>query len=150
MHTRVPAVEPAADFYNTALTKQVGKSCYLPPFPPTQSIRDSTDDLYRTVVQGLDSSSSSSASVSSRGSSSSGIKNVVKKLAKRRSINVERDVQRFGGAEQRRSYFNSASRRELIQFGPEVCAVGHGIEYGCLNPMKHLGRNNNGFLLWIY
>lgn len=130
MHTRVscvPAAELAADFYNTAITKQVGRSCYLPPFPPTQSIRDLTDDLYLTVVQGLDSSSLSS--VSSHGSSSSGIKNIVKKVAKRRTKNVERDVQRFEGAGQRRSYFNSASRRELIQFGPEVCAVSHGIEY---------------------
>ena len=124
MHTRVPAAERAA---HTAITKE--KSCYLAPFPPTQSIRDSTDDLYLTVVQELDSSSLSS--VSSGGSSSSGIKNVVKKVAKRRSINVERDVPKFGGAGQRRSYFNSASRRELIQFGPEVCAVGHEIEYGC-------------------
>lgn len=113
MHTRVPA----ADCKNTAISKQVGKSRYLPPFPPTQSIRDSTDDLYLTVVQ----NDSSSSSISSRGSSSSGIKNVVKKVAKRRSINVERDVQKFGGAGQRRSYFNSASKRELIEFGPEVC-----------------------------
>jgi hypothetical protein len=84
MHTRVPN---AADCC---------RSSYIPPFPPTQSIRDSTEDLYLTVIQGLDSSSSS---ISSRG---------------------------FEGAGQRRSYFNSASRRELIQFGPEVSAVGHG------------------------
>lgn len=124
MHTRVPT----ADFYNTAITEQVGRSGYLPPFPPTQSIRDSTDDLYLTVIQELDSASSSS--ISSRGSSSFGIKKVVKKATKRRTTNVEDDVQSFEGAEQRRSYFNSASRRELIQFGPEVChgAVGHGTE----------------------
>ena len=128
MHTRVPAVALAADSYNTAITKQVERSCCLPPFPPAESVRDSTEDLYLTV-QGLDSSSSSS--LSSRGSSSSGIKNVVKKAAKRRTINVECDVQRLQGAGQRRSYFNSASRRELIQFGPEVRAVGHGMEYGC-------------------
>ena len=121
MHTRVPAAESY-----TAITKQVGRSCYLPPFPPPQSIRDSTDDLYLTVIQGADSSDSSS--VSSRGSkqtttSSLGILKDVKKAAKRRTINVEGDVQRFEGAGQRRSYFNSASRRELIQFGPEVCAL---------------------------
>ena len=121
MHTRVPAAGLTADSYNTAITKRVGRS---PPFPPTQSIRDGTNDLYLTVVQTSDSSSLSS--VSSRGSnptttsSYSGIKDVVRSAAKRRSINVEDDVQRFEGAGQRRSYFNSASRRELIQFGPEV------------------------------
>ena len=112
MHTRVPAADTA------------GRSYYLPPFPPTQSIRDSTDDLYLTVIQGPDSSS-----ISSRGSdqSFSGIKNAVKRVGKRRRINVEGDVQRFEGAAQRRSYFSSASRRELIQFGPEVCALcSHG------------------------
>ena len=141
MHTRVSA----ADCKNTAISKQAGKSRYLPPFPSTQSIRDSTDDLYLTVVQRHDSSSSSS--ISSRGSSSSGIKNVVKKAAKRRSINLERDVQKFGGAGQRRSYFNSASRRELIQFGPEVSTVGQN-RIRMLKP--YLGRDNNRFLLWIY
>ena len=112
MHTRVPA-------YDTAITKQVGRSRYLPPFPPTKPIRDSTDDLYLTVIQGPDSSDSSS--VSSRGSKSSSLG--IKKAAKRRNINMEGDVQRLEGAGQRRSYFNSASRRELIQFGPEVCSV---------------------------
>ena len=121
MHTRVPAAGLTADSYNTAMTKRVGRS---PPFPPTQSIRDWTNDLYLTVVQVSDSSSLSS--ISSRGSdptttSSSGIKGVVKKAVQRRSVNVEDDVQRFEGAGQRRSYFSSASRRELIQFGPEVC-----------------------------
>ena len=130
MHTRVPA----ADSYNTVITKQVGRSCYLPPFPPTQSIRDSTEDLYLTVIQGPASDSSDSSSVSSRGSKLSSIKDVVKKAAKRRTINVEGDVQRFKGAEQRRSYFNSASRRELIQFGPEVCAVMDRIRM--LNPYE--------------
>ena len=66
------------------------------------------------------------SSVSSCGSdptttSSSGIKGIVKKAAQRQSRNVEDDVQRFEGAGQRRSYFSLASRRELIQFGPEVC-----------------------------
>ena len=108
MHTRVPA----ADSYNTAITRQVGnnsRSSYLPPFPPIQSITDSTDDLYLTVIQGpVASDSSSSSSVSSGGFkpttwSSSGIKNVVKKVAKRRSINVESDVQGFEGAGDRKS-----------------------------------------------
>ena len=148
MHTRVPV----ADFGNTAMTKQVERSCYLPilpPFPPTQSIRDSTDDLYLTVIQEPDSSSSTSNS--SRGSSSSGIKKVFKKTVKRRGLNVEHayDVPRFESAGQRRSYFNSASRRELIQFGPEVCAVSHRIEY-VLTPMKYVGRDNDRFLLWIF
>ena len=155
MHTRVPAAD---SFNNTAIARQVGNnstSCYLPPFPPTQSIRDSTDDLYLTVVQGPDfSDSSSSSSVSPvvpkpiTWSSSSGVNDVVKKAVERRSINVEGDVQRFEGAGQRRSYFNSASRRELIQFGPEVCPVTDRTRM--LNLMKYVGRDNNGFLLWIY
>ena len=98
------------------------------------------------LFRSLDSSSSSS--VSSRGSSS-GIKKVVKKAGKRRTVNVEHDVQSFEGAGQRRTYFNSASRRELIQFGPEVCPVDHGIEYA-LTPVTYVGRDNDGFLLWIY
>ena len=129
MHARVPAAD---SYNNTAITSQVGnnsRSCCLPPFPPTQSIIDSTDDLYLTVIQGPDSSDASSSSTVSSGVSrpttwsSSGIKDVIKKAAKRRNVNVENDVQRFEGAGQRRSYFKSASRRELIQFGPEVCAV---------------------------
>ena len=156
MHTRVPAAD---SYNNTAITRQVGsnsRSCYLPPFPPTQSIRDSTDDLYLTVVQGPDFSDSSSSSSSSSSLSipkpitwsSLGVKDAVKKAVKRRSINVESDVPRFEGAGQRRSYFNSASRRELIQFGPEVCAFTDRIRM--LNLMKYVGRDNNGFLLWIY
>lgn len=131
MHTRVPA----ADSYNTAITKQVGRSRYLPPFPPTQSIRDSTDDLYLAVIQGPDSSSDSSGGSKQTTSSFSGIKDDVKKAAERPGINVEGDVQRFEGAGQRRSYFNSASRRELIQFGPEVCAVTDSI-VRMLNPYE--------------
>ena len=117
MHTRVPTAELAADCNN----KQGGRSCYLPPFPPTQSIRDSTDDLYLTAIQRSDSSSSSSSSSDSSRGSKPRIRDVVKRAVKRRIDN--RDVQRFEGAGQRRSYFSSASRRELIQFGPEVCGL---------------------------
>ena len=47
MHMCIPAVGLTADSYNTAMTKRVGRS---PPFPPTQSIRDWTNDLYLTVA----------------------------------------------------------------------------------------------------
>jgi len=117
MHTRV------GDSQNTGRQVRInGKPCDLPPFPPTESIRDSTDELYLTVInhdRAGSSDSSSASSVSSGGSkpTTSRIKDAVKK--KRRSINVGADVQTFEGAGQRRSYFSSAKRRELIQFGPE-------------------------------
>jgi hypothetical protein len=105
---------------------QVQNNCKPPPFPPIESIKDSTHELYLTVINhnGAESSDSSSvSSVSSEGSepTTSRIKDAVKK--ERRSINVEADVQKFEGAGQRRSYFSSAKKRQVIQFGPEVCTI---------------------------
>jgi hypothetical protein len=122
MHTRI------GDFENTKKLRDNSE----PPFPPTGSIRDSTDELYLTVIPHYkpDSSHSSSASSISSGGfipTTSRIKDVVQK--KRRGTNVETDIPRFEGAGQRRSYFSSAKRRELIQFGPEVCAM-HGLSCG--------------------
>jgi len=114
MHTRVGDIED---------TKKPRRNSE-PPFPPTGSIRDSTDELYLSVIphDKSDSSDSSSASSTSSGGfipTTSRIKNVVQK--KRRGIDVDNDndIPRFEGAGQRRSYFSSARRRELIQFGPE-------------------------------
>jgi hypothetical protein len=104
MHTRVGDQSP----------RLLRNNSKPPPFPPTESIRDSTDELYLAVIH--DSSDSSSASSASSGGSIPRMKDIVKK--KRRSIN---DISE--GARQRRSYFSSATRRELIQFGPEVGAI---------------------------
>lgn len=100
------------------------ESCHLPAFPPIEPIRDSTDELYLTVVHDDTSDSSSASSVPSDSFAPTAmrIKDAVEKAGKRRSIDVEAEVQRFKGAGQRRSYFSSAKRREVIQFGPEVCS----------------------------
>jgi hypothetical protein len=80
------------------------------------------DELYLTVIN-HDRAGSSDSSVVSSGfePKTSRIKDAVKK--KRRSIHVEADVQTFEGAGQRRSSFSSAKRRQIIQLGPEVCAI---------------------------
>ena len=140
MHTRVPS---CADSMNTTQVENNSKTCQLPRFPPTQSIRDSTDELYLTVVnESSFAGSSGSSSASSASSLSSNhsippprksvmggslrIKDTVRKVGKRRrepSINVQADeVRKFEGAGQRRSYFSSATKRRVIQFGPMVCA----------------------------
>lgn len=99
---------------------------HLPPFPPTQSIRDSTDDLYLALrpssAHSPSSSSSSSSSFGSRsdGSSPSRIIDTVKRVTKRRKGSSTATVPKFEGARQRRSYFSSAAKREIIQFGPAV------------------------------
>lgn len=139
MHTRVPGCT-AADGHQMAGQVE-HKTFHLPPFPPTESIRDSTDELYLTMIHGrlsLGSSPTSSASSLSSGRSittshSSGksvmdgslrIKEAVKKVGKRRkgpSIDEEaNELRKIKGAGQRRSYFSSATKRQDIQFGPMV------------------------------
>ena len=120
MHSRVPSCT-----MNAMMPGEVennSKTCHLPPFPPTQSIRDSTDELYLTVIHEPSSSDSSSGSSSPRGKSSK-IKDAVKKATGGRTEHVETDIQalRGLGAGRRRSYFSSATKRRLIQFGPLVC-----------------------------
>lgn len=125
VHTRVPSC-PAADTRSNMTTP--GQSGHHSRFPPTQSISDSTDELYLTVIQG--SSSASSSGSSSFSSLSSGksvtggsfkIRDAVKKVARRRrKSSPDTDVPKFEGAAQRRSYFSSASRRQVTQFGPLV------------------------------
>ena len=107
MHTRVPT---AVDAQASTSMENASKICHLPPFPPTQSIKDSTDELYLTVSHRPSSAESSgSSATSSLSSDRSSI------------IALEDDIQKFQGASQRRSYFSSAKKRELIQFGPMVC-----------------------------
>ena len=105
MHTRVPT---GVDAQASTSMENASKICHLPPFPPTQSIKDSTDELYLAVSHRPSSAESSGSSTTSSSDRSS-------------IIALEDDIQKFQEASQRRSYFSSAKKRELIQFGPMVC-----------------------------
>ena len=161
MHTRVPI---AADAQSSTSTRNASEICHLPPFPPTESIKDSTDELYLTVPYrpssaGSPGSSPTSSLSSDRSSLMSGslrIKDVAKKATRRRRrdssiIALEDDIQKFQGAPQRRSYFSSAKKRELIQFGPMVCfPINEMMDVNFNNYFNKLGCDNDRFLLWIY
>jgi len=113
-----------------------------PPFPPKDSIIDSTGDLYLALVDddsstassGSDSalvspasSASSLASAGSKGSKGS-IKAAIKKVGKsksrkddgKRTSKWEKELQHLDGASQRRSYFASEKKRAGLVFGEEV------------------------------
>jgi len=109
-----------------------------PPFPPKDSIIDSTGDLYLALVDdsstassGSDSalvspasSASSLASAGSKGSIKAAIKKVGKSKSKKddrkRTSKREKELQHLDGASQRRSYFASEKKRAGLVFGEEV------------------------------
>ncbi|KAJ3511995.1 hypothetical protein NLJ89_g3777 [Agrocybe chaxingu] len=114
-------------------------SSHGPVFPPTQSIQESTSELYLAIDSTPSSPSSSSSgstftdpspesSATSLSSSRSGkseckdrLKYVMKKTAKRSrsSSQTELELQQFTTSSQRRSYFSAAEKRKLVKFGPE-------------------------------
>jgi len=134
MHTRAADIRSPTHMTTSRQVEDNSLTCRgrLPSFPPAQSIRDSTDELYLTVIHGHSSAGSSGSSPASSvsslssglsiptSSSSGKLKDKVKKVAKRLREPSVADVPNFEGAGQRRSYFSSATNRQLIQFGPMV------------------------------
>ncbi|PPR04581.1 hypothetical protein CVT24_012009 [Panaeolus cyanescens] len=102
------------------------------PFPPKTSLKDSTPDLYLTLVDESDdtaslSSGSSSASVSSKHSASSSSSSRLSSKSWRRKKRELRWDEKIAGlknlnagdSSKRRAYFASREKRKEVVFGPQ-------------------------------
>ncbi len=118
----------------------------IPPFPTTESVKESTEDLHLTVIDYHSNSpassspssqssneptpassslslASTSSLISTRSSKNTGsfkIRSPMIKGKQKRRLTVEEDIQHLHGASERRSFFSIEKNRKSIVFGPEV------------------------------
>lgn len=99
-------------------------------FPPKESLRDSTPDLYLALVEDSDdtastSSGSSSGSISSKASALSSSSRLSGKSwrRKKRELKWEEKVaelKSLSDSSKRRGYFSNKEKRKEVVFGPQV------------------------------
>lgn len=146
VHSRIPGSPGEADSHHLKPPSPNSKGLTVsspPTFPPTHSIADDTSHLHLAMTEESSSGSASSASSSTSSLSSilsssarasvtslsgqlksgSKLKDGMKK--KRRKALADGTGLHLQDASQRRSYFSTASHRQAVIFGPNVCAIDH-------------------------
>lgn len=147
-----PLVSTMPHFIHRRISNTINEESHiddsmLPPFPSTQSISDSTPDLYATLLVhnhsprtiSTSDSSSGSSTLSSRSSSSlssstsmksnmtssskksDALKNAMKKVTpqkRRKASQSLSDATYFDNAGARRAYFSNKANRQAVVFGP--------------------------------